>query len=71
LISENAVAKEIVDAAYRLHRGLGPGLLESVYEAILARELQNRGLSVCVQYPIPVSYEGTHVEIGFRADLLV
>jgi GxxExxY protein len=70
-LTENAVAKEIVDAAYRLHRGLGPGLLESVYEALLFRELQKRGLSVCAQHPIPVFYEGTHVEIGFRADLLV
>jgi GxxExxY protein len=70
-LTENDVAREIVDAAYRIHRGLGPGLLESVYEAILFRELQKRELSVCAQHPIPVVYEGTRVEIGFRADLLV
>jgi GxxExxY protein len=70
-LTENAVSKEIVDAAYRLHRGLGPGLLESVYETLLCRELQKRGLRVSNQHPIPVFYEGTRVEIGFRADLLV
>jgi GxxExxY protein len=49
----------------------GPGLLESVYEAVLASELQKRGLSVAQQQVIPVVYEGTRFEMGFRADLVV
>jgi GxxExxY protein len=65
------VATEIVDAAYHLHRVLGLGLFESVYEAILASELEKRGLRVATQQPIPVVYEGTRFEIGFRADLVV
>jgi GxxExxY protein len=69
--SEDAVAKQIVDVAYRAHRTLGPGLLESVYEAILASELQKRGLSVQRQQVIPVVYEGTRFAMGFRADLVV
>jgi len=70
-MTENAVAKQIVDAAYRAHSVLGPGLLESVYEAVLASELQKRGLSVQQQPAIPVIYEGARFEIGFRADLVV
>ena len=68
---ENEVAKEIVDACVKVHRLLGPGLLESVYERVLAYELKKRGLQVESQVPIPVSYEGVPFEIGFRADLVV
>jgi len=60
-----------VDAAYRVHKRLGPGLLESVYEAVLAYELQKRGLRVQRQVPMPVTYDGLRFDIGFRADLLV
>jgi GxxExxY protein len=70
-MTENAVAKQIVDVAYRAHTALGPGLLESVYEAVLASELQKRGLSVARQQVIPVVYEGTRFAMGFRADLVV
>ena len=70
-MTENAVAKQIVDVAFRVHSVLGPGLLESVYEAVLASELQNRGLSVVRQQAIPVVYKGTRFEVGFRADLVV
>ena len=70
-MTENAVAKEIVDVAYRMHTALGPGLLESVYEAVLASELQKRGLRFVRQQPIPIVYEGTRFEMGFRADLVV
>ena len=70
-MSENEIAKQIVDAAYRVHTTLGPGLLESVYESIMAFELEKRGLRVLRQHPIPVVYEGTRIEIGFRADLIV
>ena len=65
------MAKQVVDAAYQIHSVLGPGLLESVYEAVLAGELQKRGLTVAQQQVIPVVYQGTRFEMGFRADLVV
>ena len=68
---ENEIAKEIVDAAYKIHTTLGPGLLEAVYEATLAYELSKRGINVVRQQPIPVVYESVRMEMGFRADLLV
>src|SRR5471030_652040 len=70
-MTENAVAKEIVDVAYRRHTVLGPGLFESVYEAVLASELEKRGLVLTRQQPIPLVYDGTRFEMGFRADLVV
>lgn len=71
LMTANAIAREIVDAAYKVHTKLGPGLLESVYEAVLAYELTRRGLRVARQQPIPVVYEDVHIDTGFRADLIV
>ncbi|MGL5832352.1 MAG: GxxExxY protein [Waterburya sp.] len=68
---ENELAREIVDAAYKIHTGLGAGLLESVYEAVMAYELQKRGLKFERQKPIPVVYEGMHLGEGFRADFIV
>ena len=56
-MNENAIAREIVDAAFRIHTTLGPGLLESVYETILNYELARRGLQVARQQTIPVVYE--------------
>lgn len=70
-VTENEVAKQIVDAAYRVHTSLGPGLLESVYEVTLAYELESRGLGVFRQQPVPIVYQGVRIEIGFRADLIV
>ena len=70
-MTENEVAKQIVDAAYGIHTGLGPGLLESVYEAVLAYELERRGLRAVRQQSIPVVYRETRIEVGFRADLIV
>jgi GxxExxY protein len=70
-MTENEVAKQIVDAAYHIHTGLGPGLLESVYEVVLAYELEKRGLRVVRQQPVPIVYQGTRIEMGFRADLIV
>jgi GxxExxY protein len=70
-MSENAVARQIVDAAYRVHTTLGPGLLESVYEAALAYELEKRGLRITRQQTIPVVYETVHILTGFHADLVV
>jgi len=65
------VAAIIVDCAFHLHRDLGPGLLETVYEVVLAKMLPDRGLAVERQMPIPIKYAGFIFEEGFRADLLV
>ena len=70
-VTENEVAKQIVDAAYRVHTSLGPGLLESAYEAVLAYELEKRGLRTVRQQAVPIVYQGTRIEMGFRADLIV
>lgn len=68
---ENPISKEIVDAAYKIHTTLGPGLLESVYEVVLTHELKKRGLRVERQVPVPIEYDGIRFEEGFRLDLLV
>jgi GxxExxY protein len=68
---ENELALRIMDAAFEIHRALGPGLLESVYEAILVRKLQNAGLAVERQAPIPIRFEDMTFDEGFRADLIV
>ena len=70
-MSENTVAREIVDAAYRVHTILGPGLLESVYEPALAYELEKRGLHVTRQQPVPALYEKIEIHTAFYADLMV
>jgi GxxExxY protein len=67
----NEVARLIVDSALEVHRRLGPGLLESVYLAVLAHELRKRGLRVAVEIPIPVKWDDLVLEVGFRADLIV
>ena len=67
----NAVTAQIVDAAIRVHTRLGPGLLESAYETCLAHELRKRGLRVETQFPLPVSYDGVSVDLGYRVDLLI
>ena len=65
------ISAEVVDAAFHLHKDLGPGLLESVYEVVLAKLLEQRGLSVERQKPIPIQYAGLRFDEGFRADLIV
>ena len=70
-MTENEIAKEVVDVAYHIHRKLGPGLLESVYEAIMASELGRRGLKSVRQQPVPVVYDSVRLKVGFRADLVV
>ena len=70
-MDENEIAQQIVDAALRVHRALGPGLLESVYQAALVYELEKRGLRVSAQQAIPVVYESVRIETGFHADLVV
>jgi GxxExxY protein len=71
MIKINEISGAIVDAAYHLHARLGPGLLESVYEELLAYELNKRGLRYERQKPIPIEYDGRLLELGFRADLVV
>ncbi len=70
-MDENPISKEVVDAAYKIHTTLGPGLLESVYEVTMAYELRKRGLKVVRQLPVPLVYEGICFEEGYRLDLLV
>lgn len=70
-MNENEIGKIIVHTAVRLHMELGPGLLESVYEALLAHRLKEAGLHVERQVPISVVYDGIRFEEAFRADLIV
>lgn len=70
-MNENDISKVVLNAAFRVHTALGPGLLESVYEAVLAYELHKEGLQVETQVPIPVIYENVRLDIGFRLDILV
>ena len=70
-MTPNDVAKVIVDAALKVHVALGPGLLESAYEAVLAYELEQRGLRVKRQHPVTIVYESLTVADAFRADLVV
>jgi GxxExxY protein len=65
------LSKQTVDAAIKVHRTLGPGLLESVYETCLAHELRKRGLAVETQVPLPIIYDGIRLEGGLKLDLLV
>jgi GxxExxY protein len=70
-MTENEIAKEVVDAAFHIHTKLGPGLLESVYEVVLAAVLRKRGLRVERQVPVPIRFEDLTFDEGFRADLIV
>ena len=70
-MTENEIAKIVVDAAYHVHRRLGPGLLESVYEAVLAYDLKKRGMKVERQVPVAIVYDDIKFNDGFRADLIV
>lgn len=70
-MDENSIAKEVVDAAIAIHRELGPGLLESVYELVLLEELRDRGLDAKRQVPIAIRYRGRWFAEGFRADIIV
>ena len=67
----NGITEEIIGSAIAVHRALGPGLLESAYEACLAYELAERGLTIERQKALPVTYRGVHVDCGYRIDLLV
>ena len=65
------IAKSVLDAAFRIHRELGPGLLESVYEAVLARELSRKGFTVVRQQSVTIRFEELQFDEGFRADLVI
>ena len=71
MINHNLITATIVDAAIRIHRALGPGLLESVYEIVLARDLVRRGYFVERQKPVSFNFEGLWFEDAFRANLVV
>ena len=70
-MNENEIGTIIIDTSIKIHKELGPGLLESVYEVILAYELEKKGLIVQRQEPINIIYEGIQFDEAFRADLLV
>ncbi len=70
-MTENEIGRIVVDAAVKVHKALGPGLFESVYETVLGYELENRGLQIRRQVPVIIEYEGLHFDEGFRADILV
>ena len=69
-VQTEAFAKTIIDAGLKVHRSLGPGLLESAYEHCLAYEMTTRGLGVERQVALPISYEGVSIAAGYRLDLL-
>jgi GxxExxY protein len=70
-MTENEIGTMIIDAAIKVHQALGPGLLESVYEIVLAHKLREMGLDVDRQVPVPIEFEGIRFDEGFRADLVV
>jgi GxxExxY protein len=66
-----STATQIVDSAIKVHRSLGPGLLESTYQVCLAHELMKRGLKVQCEVLLPVQYDNQHIDVGYRIDMLV
>lgn len=70
-MKEETVGKAVLDSAFHVHTELGPGLLESVYEAAMIMDLHKRGFKVDAQKPIPVFFDGIKLDVGFRADLIV
>jgi GxxExxY protein len=70
-MTENEIARKILDSAFTIHTKLGPGLLESVYEVVLAHELKKSGLVVERQKPMPIVYDGKRFDEAYRADLLI
>lgn len=67
----NQITHEILDSAYKVHSALGPGLLESAYQACLVYELKRKGLKIEVEKPLPLIYEEVKLECGYRIDILV
>jgi len=68
---ENELSRVIVDCGFRIHNELGPGLLETVYEVVLAHELRDHGLQVKRQVPVPLRYKGVVFDEAYRADLII
>jgi GxxExxY protein len=71
LLEENRIAREVVDAALKLHRHFGPGIYESVYEPVLVYELTKRNLTSRQQAAVPLVYEGIRFDVGFKTDVIV
>ncbi|MCS7034966.1 MAG: GxxExxY protein [Phycisphaerae bacterium] len=67
----DAIGRQVIDAAFKVHSTLGPGLLESIYERCLKRELEKRGFRVQRQVMVPIEYDGEIIDDGLRIDLLV
>ena len=70
-MTENELSKIVVDCIFKVHKGLGPGLLESAYEECLYYELTKAGLVAERQKPLPLVYESIKMEVGYRVDLLI
>lgn len=70
-MNENEIGNLVIEAAIRVHRSLGPGLLESAYEACLVHALKSVGLDVASQIEMPVHFEGVNINVGYRLDILV
>lgn len=70
-MTENEIGRYVVDTAIEVHRELGPGLLETVYETVMAHELRRYGLTVERQIPVAITYRGLRLDKGFRADLVI
>ncbi|MBT3337860.1 MAG: GxxExxY protein [Anaerolineae bacterium] len=70
-MTENEIAKIVVDAAFKVHVALGPGLFESVYQRAMIYELRNRKLKIVAEHPISVIYDGVNLGESFRADIIV
>jgi len=70
-MTENEIGTIVVECAIEVHRELGPGLLETVYEVVMARELRDRGLKIERQVPVPIRYKDVRFDEGFRADMIV
>ncbi len=70
-MTENEIGKIVVDSAIKVHKALGPGLLESAYEACLAYEIKKRGLDVQTQVNLPLKYEEVVLDVGYRLDILI
>jgi GxxExxY protein len=71
MLNDEETGKQVVDAALKVHRALGPGLLESAYQACLAYELRKRGLHVECEVEQPVFYDGQRIDAGYRMDMLI
>ena len=70
-MTENEIGKIVVDSALKIHKALGPGLLEGAYEACLTHELRKRGLDVQSQVGLPIKYEDVTLDVGYRIDILI